>query len=340
MKQRIAYIVLLCTATFTLHSTPHTLSTLAHQTLMDLICSEVYQALKQRTQFYTVSQDVPLELRQKAHAIFRKKRMQLEGTTSAIGNMLLDFGIRTTQKSHGIKQQHLVFIPRTKAPNLYMLIDHFCTKLSIKPPQVLVSDDPNFINAATFSWGRHPSFILISSQLLQEAQLYQFEAILAHELSHIAYAHVTKKAIIGPCLLFGTIYGTYKTLSFMFDTKQRVEPISLLLSIATALIVTKQIFGHISRFFEYQADQQAKEIIEFPSGLKAGLHLLTYLRAQRQDELNVSWHNLANHMKHTLGKKHHNEVNQALNKLASGNPWRRLFEQLFAVKTHPDTNER
>src|SRR5699024_1773841 len=83
-----------------------------------------------------------------------------------------------------------------QAPELHSLVDRLCQQADMPKPQVAFSDTmvPN-----AFATGRSPdhSVIAVTRGLLNELEPKEVEAVLAHELSHVAHRDVTVMTVAG-----------------------------------------------------------------------------------------------------------------------------------------------
>jgi heat shock protein HtpX len=163
-------------------------------------------------------------------------------------------------------------------PKLHEIVDRLCLLANMQKPRVGVSemDIPN-----AFATGRSPSHAVICATrgLMQRLSDEELEAVLAHELSHVAHRDVAVMTIasgvgllaglISRIALFGTMFGG--------GGRGRGGQNVVLLEMATLLvsvlvyIVAYLLTMALSRYRELAADRSGAILIGKPSVLASAL---------------------------------------------------------------------
>jgi heat shock protein HtpX len=163
-------------------------------------------------------------------------------------------------------------------PKLHEIVDRLCLLANMQKPRVGVSemDIPN-----AFATGRSPSHAVICATrgLMQRLNDEELEAVLAHELSHVAHRDVAVMTIasgvgllaglISRIALFGTMFGG--------GGRGRGGQNVVLLEMATLLvsvlvyIVAYLLTMALSRYRELAADRSGAILIGKPSVLASAL---------------------------------------------------------------------
>ncbi len=163
-------------------------------------------------------------------------------------------------------------------PTLHEIVDRLCLLANMQKPRVGVSemDIPN-----AFATGRSPSHAVICATrgLMQRLNDEELEAVLAHELSHVAHRDVAVMTIasgvgllaglISRIALFGTMFGG--------GGRGRGSQNVVLLEMATLLVsVVVYVIAYLltmalSRYRELAADRSGAILIGKPSVLASAL---------------------------------------------------------------------
>ncbi|NNN21952.1 MAG: M48 family metalloprotease, partial [Acidimicrobiales bacterium] len=163
-----------------------------------------------------------------------------------------------------------------EAPQLHGIIDRLCALADMPKPRVAIADTdiPN-----AFATGRSPkaSVVCVTTGLMRRLNEPEVEAVLAHELSHVAHRDVAVMTIAGFLGLMAgmlTRFAYYAGLFGGFGEEDRnggnavgVELIVMLVSIvvyAISFLLTRAL----SRYRELAADRSGAILIGRPSLLK------------------------------------------------------------------------
>jgi heat shock protein HtpX len=163
-------------------------------------------------------------------------------------------------------------------PKLHEIVDRLCLLANMQKPRVGVSemDMPN-----AFATGRSPSHAVICATrgLMQRLNDEELEAVLAHELSHVAHRDVAVMTIasgvgllaglVSRVALFGTMFGG--------GGRGRGGQNVVLLEMATLLVsmviyvIAYLLTMALSRYRELAADRSGAILIGKPSVLASAL---------------------------------------------------------------------
>ena len=160
-----------------------------------------------------------------------------------------------------------------QAPELHSLVDRLCQQADMTKPRVAFADTmvPN-----AFATGRSPdhSVIAVTRGLLNELEPKEVEAVLAHELSHVAHRDVTVMTVAG-------VTGVVASLmmrAFLFSGGRRGGnnngiPIQLLLMLVGVVVYALSflLIRVLSRYRELAADRAAALLTGSPSTLASAL---------------------------------------------------------------------
>lgn len=103
---------------------------------------------------------------------------------------------------------HLDLIPLTKnqAPKIHKTIESLAKKLKIKNPIIFLSGDTKLFNAMAAGFGKDSSIVIIGYKLLKYMSKEEFEAVMAHELSHIKHNHTLKTMFVSIALSISILF--------------------------------------------------------------------------------------------------------------------------------------
>ncbi len=172
-------------------------------------------------------------------------------------------------------------------PSLGQFVENICAAKSIPLPRFGVIEDGN-PNAFTFGHYPRDARLVVTSGLLGKLNQGEVQAVVAHELGHIAHWDfvVMTVAAVVPLLL----YVLYMATRMGSRTRRRgksggaVALIALLSYIA--YIVSHYIVLLLSRVREYYADQFSGQVTENPEALSTALVKVAYgLASQSKGEV-------------------------------------------------------
>jgi heat shock protein HtpX len=164
-------------------------------------------------------------------------------------------------------------------PKLHEIVDRLCLLANMQKPRVGVAemDIPN-----AFATGRSPSHAVICATrgLMQRLNDEELEAVLAHELSHVAHRDVAVMTIasgvgllaglISRIALFGTMFGGGGGRGRGGQNVVLLEMATLLVSIVVYVIAYLLTMA-LSRYRELAADRSGAILIGKPSVLASAL---------------------------------------------------------------------
>jgi heat shock protein HtpX len=174
-----------------------------------------------------------------------------------------------------------------QAPQLHGVIDRLCALADMKKPRVAIADSdvPN-----AFATGRSPNSAVVcaTSGLMRRLDESELEAVLAHELSHVAHRDVAVMTIAG---FLGVVAGLVTRIMFWTgmmggfgggnnndnqggDNAALVEMAVLVVSVvvyAISFLLTRAL----SRYRELAADRSGALLIGRPSLLASALVKIT-----------------------------------------------------------------
>src|SRR3989442_14368933 len=169
-----------------------------------------------------------------------------------------------------------------EAPQLHGIVDRLCALADMPKPRVAIADSdvPN-----AFATGRNPSDAVVcaTSGILRRLEPAELEAVLAHELSHVAHRDVAVMTIAG---FLGVAAGFITRMMFWFgpmiggggDDDDEGGAGSWLAIIAVSVVVYGLSFlltRALSRYRELAADRGGAIITGAPATLAAALVKVT-----------------------------------------------------------------
>jgi len=174
-----------------------------------------------------------------------------------------------------------------QAPELHEMIDRLCALADMPKPRVAVaeSDIPN-----AFATGRNPraAVVCVTTGIMRKLSKPELEAVLAHELSHVAHRDVAVMTIASSLgLLAGlvvrmAIYGGMYGGGFGMgqrddDDDSNTGAVILLVVLASAVVygVSFLLTRALSRYRELSADRAGAILIGRPSLLASALTKVT-----------------------------------------------------------------
>jgi heat shock protein HtpX len=155
---------------------------------------------------------------------------------------------------------------------LHAVIDRLCALADMPKPRVAIADTP-MPNA--FATGRNPkkAVVCVTTGLMGRLDRTELEAVLAHELSHVAHRDVavmTIASFLG--VLAGLIarFGMYSGLGRSRDQTAVVFAVVWLASIAV-YVISFLLTRALSRYREFAADRAGAYLTGQPSALASAL---------------------------------------------------------------------
>jgi len=185
-------------------------------------------------------------------------------------------------------------VSRTKAPQLYEMVERLSANAGIPTPKVYAvnSAQPN-----AFATGRNPrnSTVAVTTGLLDTLSPRETEGVLAHEIAHIRNRDTlvsTIAAVLAGALTAVARIGTYGMLLGGGRGRGAGNLVAMLLAIILAPLAAMLIRMAVSRSREFAADRAAASIAGSPGGLMSALSKLE--RSAKASRMQVS--EAASHM--------------------------------------------
>lgn len=172
-------------------------------------------------------------------------------------------------------------VTREEAPELHGVVDRLCALADMPKPAVAIADSdvPN-----AFATGRTPSraVVCVTTGMLRRLEPDELEAVLAHELSHVAHRDVvvmTVASFLGVLAGLITRIGLYAGLFGGFgDGRGRSRDNNTALVFLTVVLVSAVVYAvsflltrGLSRYRELSADRAGVLLTGRPSSLAAAL---------------------------------------------------------------------
>ena len=170
-------------------------------------------------------------------------------------------------------------VTREEAPQLHAIVDRLCAMANMPKPRVAISnlDLPN-----AFATGRSPSNAVIcaTTGLLRRLDEQEVEAVLAHELSHVAHRDV---AVMTIASFLGVVAGFLTRMELWTGGglgggnrnrnggNQNGGGILILLISGLVYVLSFLITRALSRYRELSADRSGAILTGRPSVLKSAL---------------------------------------------------------------------
>ncbi|MCQ9369082.1 zinc metalloprotease HtpX [Brevibacterium sp. 50QC2O2] len=189
-------------------------------------------------------------------------------------------------------------VSQQQAPELHLMVDRLCQLADMPKPRVAYSDSPV---ANAFATGRSPnhSVVCVTRGLLETLEPAEVEAVLSHELSHVAHRDVTVMTVAG---VTGVVAGLMMR-AWMFspsrggDRNNNAAIVMLAMTVVGAVVYALSFFliRVLSRYRELAADRAGALLTGQPSTLASALVKITgeMGRVPQQDLRDVS---AANHL--------------------------------------------
>ena len=167
-----------------------------------------------------------------------------------------------------------------QAPDLHAMVERLCALAGLPKPRIAVipSDVPN-----AFATGRSPKHaaVAVTEGLWRRLEPREVEAVLAHELSHIANRDVlimTVASFFAMCAALITRWGLYFGMFGGFGGGDRRDnnnqiPVWLIVFVVSVItyVVSFILIRMISRYREYAADRGSAVMTGAPENLMSAL---------------------------------------------------------------------
>jgi heat shock protein HtpX len=204
---------------------------------------------------------------------------------SLVVNLVIGFGLLFCQYFFSDKiamyAMHAKEVTPEQAPELHGVIDRLCALADMPKPRVAIAetDVPN-----AFATGRSPKAAVVcaTSGLLRRLDEPEIEAVLAHEISHVAHRDVAVMTIASGLGMIAGLLTRVMFYSEIFGGNRNdnnggaagVEIIVMLVSVVV-YFVSFLLTMALSRYRELAADRSGALLIGRPSQLAAALIKIT-----------------------------------------------------------------
>ena len=167
-----------------------------------------------------------------------------------------------------------------EAPELHAMVDRLCALADMPKPRVAISytDLPN-----AFATGRSPqrAAVCCTTGIIDRLSVEELEAVLAHELSHVAHRDVlvmtlaSSAGIVTGMVLRGSRYGV--GMGGGGRDNRSGPPVWLLILLASLVVYAISFFATklLSRYRELSADRSGVYLTGRPSALASALTKIT-----------------------------------------------------------------
>jgi heat shock protein HtpX len=162
-----------------------------------------------------------------------------------------------------------------EAPELHAMVERLCIQADLPKPTVAIAESRN---PNAFALGKSPksATVAVTTGILQLLNPAELEAVLAHELSHVANRDVVVMTIAS---FFATIAAYIVQFGFFFggsmgddDSEEGgLGVLGLILVSALVYAVSFVLMQALSRYREYAADRGSAVITGRPSALASAL---------------------------------------------------------------------
>ena len=160
-----------------------------------------------------------------------------------------------------------------QAPQLHGAIDRLCALADMPKPRVAIAD-ADLPNA--FATGRNPNkaVVCVTTGMMRRLDADELEAVLAHELSHVAHRDVavmTIASFLGVLAGLITRFGLYGGLGRGRDQNTAVIVLTIVLVSAVVYAISFLLTRALSRYRELAADRAGAMLTGRPSTLASAL---------------------------------------------------------------------
>ena len=167
-------------------------------------------------------------------------------------------------------------VDREQAPALHDMVERLCLQADLPKPKVAVipTDVPN-----AFATGRNPknSAVAVTEGLWKRLEPREVEAVLAHELSHIANRDVLVMTLASFFAMLAGLLARFGLYGGMFsgggNRDNNSAPVWLIVFVVSILtyVISFVLIRTISRYREYSADRGAALLTGTPEYLMSAL---------------------------------------------------------------------
>ena len=167
-----------------------------------------------------------------------------------------------------------------EAPELHGTIDRLCALADMPKPRVGVSDLPV---ANAFATGRSPdrAVVCVTTGILQKLDAEELEAVLAHELSHVAHRDVLVMTIASSAGIAAGLLMRFAQFGGMGRSRSNNNsgglPVTLVVILVSLLVyaVSFVMLRVLSRYRELCADRSGAYLTMKPAALASALQKIS-----------------------------------------------------------------
>src|SRR3954463_906720 len=173
-----------------------------------------------------------------------------------------------------------------EAPELHAMVERLCAMANLPKPQIAVvdSDVPN-----AFATGRNPKHaaVAVTSGLWRRLDPQEIEAVLAHELSHVANRDVLVMTVASFFAMLAAMLTRFGLYAGMFggfggggnrsNGNNNQVPVWLIVFVVSVVVyaISWVLIRTISRYREYAADRGSAIITGAPENLMSALQKIS-----------------------------------------------------------------
>jgi heat shock protein HtpX len=171
-----------------------------------------------------------------------------------------------------------------QAPELHAMVERLCAMANLPKPRIAVvdSDVPN-----AFATGRNPKHaaVAVTQGLWRRLEPQEIEAVLGHELSHIANRDVLVMTVASFFAMLAAILTRFGLYAGMFggfgggrsSNNNNQTPVWLIVLVVSIIVyaISFILIRTISRYREYAADRGSAIITGAPENLMSALQKIS-----------------------------------------------------------------
>ncbi len=168
-------------------------------------------------------------------------------------------------------------VEQSEAPELHAIVERLCLTAGLPMPRIAIvpTDMPN-----AFATGRSPKHaaVAVTQGLLSRLEPHELEAVIAHELSHIAHRDV---AVMTMASFFAMIAGFITRWGFFFgggfgggrNSRDNSGMSFMVVLLASVIVyaISFVLIRTLSRYREFAADRGSAILTKSPSSLASAL---------------------------------------------------------------------
>ena len=168
-----------------------------------------------------------------------------------------------------------------QAPELHQMVDRLCALADMPKPKVAISDS-DMPNAFATGRNQQHAVLCVTNGILRRLSPPELEAVLAHELSHVAHRDVMVMTIAS---FLGVLAGIITRMAFysqLFGGGRRDDRDNTAAMIALVMVISMVVYAvsfllirALSRYRELSADRAGAMLTGRPSKLASALVKVT-----------------------------------------------------------------